>query len=283
MLFRSVLMAVDFEFKEKYDVNDLLTIITALRSPDGCPWDRAQTHTSIKKNFIEETYEVIEAINQNSTEGLREELGDVLLQIVLHTEMEREQNNFDFDDVCNDLCQKLVIRHPHVFGEVKADNEAEALLSWDNAKAKTKGVKRQSETMDSIPRELPALMRAQRVQSRAAKVGFDWRDSDGAFGKISEEINELQSAIVQGDKAHIAEEFGDLLFSCVNVSRFIDVDSEECLTAATDKFISRFKLVEQLAEEKGILMKTHQLKSLICFGIDQKKLWLKKPKRRKFK
>ena len=126
-------MAVDFEFKEKYDVNDLLTIIPALRSPGGCPCDRAQTHTSIKKNFIEETYEVIEAINMNSTDGLREELGDVLLQIVLHTEMEREQNNFDFDDVCNDLCQKLVVRHPHVFGEVNADNEAEALLSWDNA------------------------------------------------------------------------------------------------------------------------------------------------------
>lgn len=271
-------MAVDFEFKEKYDVNDLLTIITALRSPDGCPWDRAQTHTSIKKNFIEETYEVIEAINQNSTEGLREELGDVLLQIVLHTEMEREQNNFDFDDVCNDLCQKLVVRHPHVFGEVKADNEAEALLSWDNAKAKTKGVKRQSETMDSIPRELPALMRAQKVQSRAAKVGFDWRDSDGAFGKISEEINELQSAIVQGDKAHIVEEFGDLLFSCVNVSRFIDVDSEECLTAATDKFISRFKLVEQLAEEKGILMKNSSIEELDLLWDRSKEIMAEKAK-----
>ena len=198
----------------------------------------------------------------NSTDGPREALGDVLLQIVLHTEMEREQNNFDFDDVCNDLCQKLVVRHPHVFGEVNADNEAEALLSWDNAKAKTKGIKRQSETMDSIPKELPALMRAQKVQSRAAKVGFDWRDSNGAFSKLSEEINELQSAIVQGDKAHIGEEFGDLLFSCVNVSRFIETDSEECLTAATDKFISRFKLVEQLAEEKGILMKNSSIEEL---------------------
>lgn len=275
-------MAVDFEFKEKYDVNDLLTIITALRSPGGCPWDRAQTHTSIKKNFIEEAYEVIEAINMNSTDGLREELGDVLLQIVLHTEMEREQNNFDFDDVCNDLCQKLVVRHPHVFGEVNADNEAEALLSWDNAKAKTKGIKRQSETMDSIPKELPALMRAQKVQSRAAKVGFDWRDSNGAFSKLSEEINELQSAIVQGDKAHIAEEFGDLLFSCVNVSRFIEADSEECLTAATDKFISRFKLVEQLAEEKGILMKNSSIEELDLLWDRAKEIMAEKAKTEEF-
>ncbi len=255
-------MSVDFEFKDRYDINDLLKIITALRSPGGCPWDQAQTHTSIKKNFIEETYEVIEAINKNSTEGLREELGDVLLQIVLHTEMEREKDNFDFSDICNDLCQKLVVRHPHVFGEVEAANETEALLSWDNAKAKTKGVKKQSETMDSVPRELPALMRAQKVQSRAAKAGFDWRDSDGAFDKLQEEINELQEAIIQGEKAHVAEEFGDLLFSCVNVSRFINVDSEECLTAATDKFISRFKLVEQLAEEKGISMKNSTIEEL---------------------
>lgn len=255
-------MSVDFEFKDKYDVNDLLKIITALRSPGGCPWDRAQTHTSIKKNFIEETYEVIEAINKNSIDGLREELGDVLLQIVLHTEMEREKGNFDFNDVCNDLCQKLVVRHPHVFGEVSAADEAQALASWDNAKAKTKGVKKQSETMDSVPKELPALMRAQKVQSRAAKSGFDWRESSGAFDKLREEISELQEAIVQGEKPHIAEEFGDLLFSCVNVSRFIDVDSEECLTAATDKFISRFKLVERLAEEKGISMKDSTIEEL---------------------
>ncbi len=160
------------------------------------------------------------------------------------------------------MCQKLVVRHPHVFGEVEAANETEALLSWDNAKAKTKGVKKQSETMDSVPRELPALMRAQKVQSRAAKAGFDWRDSDGAFDKLQEEINELQEAIIQGEKAHVAEEFGDLLFSCVNVSRFINVDSEECLTAATDKFISRFKLVEQLAEEKGISMKNSTIEEL---------------------
>ncbi len=256
------MMAVDFEFKDKYDINDLLSIITALRAPDGCPWDMAQTHTSLKKNFIEETYEVIEAINQNSVAGLREELGDVLLQIVLHTEIEREQGNFNFDDICNELCQKLIIRHPHVFGDVRAENEEQALLSWDSAKAQSKGVKKQSDTMVSIPIELPALMRAQKIQSKAAKVGFDWENADGAFDKLFEEINELKTAISQGNKADIEEEFGDLLFSCVNISRFIKVDSEEALTASSNKFINRFKIVEQLAQKKGIIIKDASLDEL---------------------
>ncbi len=255
-------MAVDFEFKDKYDINDLISIVTLLRQPDGCPWDREQTHFSIKKNFIEETYEVIEAINKESTEGLQEELGDVLLQIALHCEMERERGSFSFDDVCNDICQKLVIRHPHVFGEVKADNCEEALLSWDAVKAQIKGQKNQSQSMQSIPLELPALMRAQKVQSKAAKVGFDWDSADGAFDKIQEEIDELKSAMAHGSSADIEDEFGDLLFSCVNVARFIKVDSEEALKGATDKFIKRFTLVEKLAEEKNMSMKDASLEEL---------------------
>lgn len=256
------MVAIEFELKDRYNFDDLISIITALRSPEGCPWDRVQTHTSLKKNFIEETYEVIEAINKESVDGLREELGDVLLQIALHTEIEREKGNFSFDDVCNDLCQKLVVRHPHVFGEVKANSVDEALSSWDNAKDATKGVKHQSEKMDSIPIELPALMRAQKVQSKAQKVGFDWEDVDGAFDKVAEEIDELKFAIKQGSSPNIEEEFGDLLFSCVNVSRFINVDSEEALTASTNKFIARFKIVERLAEEKGLSMKNSSIDEL---------------------
>lgn len=255
-------MAVEFEQKDKYSIDDLISIVTLLRAPGGCPWDQAQTHFSIKKNFIEETYEVIEAINKNSAEGLREELGDVLLQVALHCEMEREQGSFDFDDVCNDICQKLIIRHPHVFGDVKADDEKAALSSWDAVKLKTKGMKKQSESMSSIPMELPALMRAQKVQGKAAKVGFDWDNSEGAFNKIQEEINELITAMDQSDSSDIEEEFGDVLFSCVNVSRFIGVDSEEALTRATDKFIKRFTVVEQLAEQKGISMKDSSLEEL---------------------
>lgn len=255
-------MISDFEIKEKYDINDLLSVITALRSPDGCPWDRSQTHTSLKKHFIEETYEVIEAVNKGSVSGLREELGDVLLQVLLHTEIEREQGNFDFDDVCNELCQKLIIRHPHVFGDVKADTEEEALKSWDNAKAQSKGIKKQSTAMDSVPLELPALMRAQKVQSKAAKVGFDFESVDGAFEKVTEEIDELKQAVALGNRNDIELETGDLLFSCVNVSRFLDIDSEEALTAAVNKFIARFNTVEALAAENSISLEDSSVDDL---------------------
>lgn len=253
---------IDIDKKGKYNIDDLISIITFLRSPDGCPWDREQTHFSIKKNFIEETYEVIEAINKQDTDGLREELGDVLMQIMLHSEMEHEKGSFDFSDICDELCRKLIVRHPHVFGSVRADNVEEALVSWDAVKQELKGQKKQSQAMDSIPIELPALMRAQKVQHKAAKVGFDWEDSQGAFDKIQEEINELLIAMSHNSQAEIKDEFGDLLFSCVNVARFINVDSEEALKHATDKFISRFKKVEQLAEERGISMKDSSINLL---------------------
>lgn len=253
---------IDFEFKDRYDINDLISIIALLRTPQGCPWDREQTHESIKKNFIEETYEVIEAINKHSVEGLREELGDVLMQVALHCQMESECNNFDFNDVCNELCQKLVIRHPHVFGDVKAVNTQDALKSWDSVKQQTKGYKSRYQSMVSVPIELPALMRAQKVQEKASKAGFDWRDKDGAISKINEEINELLNAVEHNSQPEIEDEFGDLLFSCVNVSRFLNVDSEEALKKATDKFIKRFQIVEKLADEKGISMKESSLEEL---------------------
>lgn len=252
-------MSVDFEIKDSYNINDLIRLITVLRSPGGCPWDMKQTHESIKKNFIEETYEVIEAINKKDVAGLREELGDVLLQIMLHCEMEREKATFDFNDVVDELCKKLVERHPHVFGNKTAANSAEALDRWDEIKLKTKGMKKQSESMLKVPREFPALMRAQKVQQKAAKAGFDWSSSDGAFQKLQEEINELKIALSENNKAHIDEEFGDVLFSCVNVARFIGADSEEALTGATDKFIGRYLVVEKLAEERGIDMKTSSI------------------------
>lgn len=255
-------MAKEFVLKDKYNIDDLVAIIKVLRAPGGCPWDREQTHESIKKNFIEETYEVVEAINKQSTDMLREELGDVLLQIVLHSEMESENGNFSFDDVLNDIVQKLVVRHPHVFGEVVANNTAEALNSWDAVKLKTKGQKNQTESMLSVPRELPALMRAQKIQHKAAKIGFDWDNVGGAVDKLYEEIDELKTAMEQGKRFDIEDEFGDVLFSCVNIARFIDVDSEEALTASTDKFMSRFSLVEQMASEQGIDMKSSSIEEL---------------------
>lgn len=265
-------MSVDFEIKDKYDINDLISIVTVLRAPGGCPWDREQTHESIKKNFIEETYEVIEAINKKDAESLKEELGDVLLQVALHAEMEREKGSFDFNDVADDIVKKLVIRHPHVFGEVTANNASQALDSWDAVKLKTKGMKSQSESMIKVPRELPALMRAQKIQHKAAKSGFDWDSVDGAVDKLYEEINELKIAMSHNDKSEIKDEFGDVLFSCVNIARFIDVDSEESLTDATDKFMSRFIEAERMAKEQGIDMKASSIDELNALWDSAKKI-----------
>ncbi len=255
-------MIENFSFKEHYNVADLIDIVEILRSPEGCPWDREQDHKSIRRDFLEETYEVIEAINKNDKELLLEELGDVLLQVVFHTQIEREQGTFELSDVADGICKKMIERHPHVFGEVKADTSEQVLENWDVIKKRTKKQKSQTESMLSIPREFPALMRADKVQKKASKVGFDWDNADGAFDKISEELNELKTAVENGDKDNVHEELGDLLFSVVNVSRFVGVDSEEALTGATDKFIDRFSKVEKMAEERGMNMKETELAEL---------------------
>lgn len=255
-------MIDNFEFKNKYDINDLIEIVKILRSENGCPWDREQDHKSIRRGLIEETYEVIEAINKEDRELLKEELGDVLLQIVFHSQIEREEDSFDFSDVSDGVCKKMIERHPHVFGTVSVENTAEVLENWDEIKKQTKQQKSHTEIMLSIPRELPALMRADKVQHKASKAGFDWDNADGAFEKVEEELSELREAVKSGDGASIREELGDLLFSVVNVSRFINTDSEEALTGATDKFIDRFSAVEKMAREKGIDMKTAPLLEL---------------------
>ena len=262
-----------FEFKEKYDTDDLVNIIYLLRQPDGCAWDREQNHQSIKKNFIEETYEVVEAINKNSPQMLREELGDVLMQIALHAQMESEQGNFDYYDIVDDLCKKLIIRHPHVFGDAHCENSKEVLETWNSVKMKTKGQKTVNESMASVPKELPALMRAQKVQSKAAGAGFDWSEVSGAIEKVYAECDELIDAIENKSKNEQFDELGDLIFSCVNVSRFINVDSEEALNLATNKFISRFTIVENLAGERGIDMKTASLEELDRLWEEAKKLY----------
>lgn len=253
---------VDFEFKSNYNVNDLVQIMMLLRSPGGCPWDAEQTHESIRKNLIEETYEVIEAIDNKNRELLCEELGDLMMQIVFHSQMEEEAGTFTFDDVCDGICKKLIIRHPHVFGETVVNSVGDVLDNWDAIKRQTKGQKSTGESMASVPRQLPALMRAEKLQHKAAKVGFDWSDVSGALDKVSEEAAELKAAIEAGDNANQYEELGDLLFSAVNVSRFIDCDPEEALTSASDKFLARFIKVEQLAAERGIDMKAASLEEL---------------------
>lgn len=253
---------VDFKQKECYNIQDLVEIIRLLRAPGGCPWDAEQTHESIKKNLIEETYEVIEAVNKNDKELMCEELGDLLMQVVFHAQMEAEEGTFDFNTVADGVCKKLVERHPHVFGEVTVGGVDDVLTNWDAIKRKTKGQKTATDSMFSVPRELPALMRATKLQKKAADVGFDWPDVGGALDKLSEEIAELRAAIDAGDRANIKEELGDILFSAVNVSRFVKADAEEALTDASDKFLARFTQVEALANERGIDMKNSTLEQL---------------------
>lgn len=253
---------VDFKQKECYNIEDLVEIIRLLRAPGGCPWDAEQTHESIKKNLIEETYEVIEAVNKDDKELMCEELGDLLMQVVFHAQMEAEAGTFDFDNVADGVCKKLVERHPHVLGEVSVSGVDDVLTNWDAIKRKTKGQKTTTESMFSVPRELPALMRATKLQKKAADVGFDWPDIGGALDKLEEEIAELRAAIGAGDKQNIKEELGDILFSAVNVSRFVKADAEEALTDASDKFLARFTQVEALANERGIDMKNSTLEVL---------------------
>ncbi len=264
-------MAVSFTFKDTYGMDDLLEIMRLLRSPEGCPWDREQTHESIRSDFLEETHEALEAIGNADAAALEEELGDVLLQVVFHARIEEEKGVFSFADVVDGICKKLIIRHPHVFGQETADSAGQVLRNWDAIKRETKGGKTQAELLGSVPRTLPALMRAAKVQSRARRVGFDWPDVSGALEALDSETRELKEAIAQGDATHVEEELGDLLFSAVNVSRFIHADAEQALTDATDKFIRRFAAVERLAGDRGIDMQDASLEELDALWAEAKR------------
>ena len=240
---------VDFQYKDSYGVKDLEEIVRLLRAPGGCPWDREQTHQSIRRNFLEEAYEAVEAIDEGSPEHLKEELGDVLLQVVFHALMEQEAGRFDLDAVADGICKKLIFRHPHVFGEVSVSGTGEVLSNWEELKRKEKGQATNTDALEAVARSLPALWRAEKVQKKAKKAGFDWPDVSGALDKLSEELEELKTAVAEG--TNVEEELGDLLFSAVNVSRFVKVDTEEALNRATDKFIGRFRKVEEEAARQG--------------------------------
>ena len=240
---------MDFLQKEKYNVEDLLSIVHTLRSPGGCPWDQEQTHASIRQNFIEETYEAVEAIDLCDAELLREELGDVLLQIVLHAEMEAEAECFTFQDVCDGICKKLIYRHPHVFGQVQALSPNQALKNWETLKNAEKGRETAADRLDSVPNGLPAAMRASKVQKRAAAFGFTYDSPLAALQDLESELQELREAMAQG--VGQAEEAGDVLFSAVNVARLLGLDAELVLTSSTDKFANRVKAVEAMADAHG--------------------------------
>ena len=240
---------VDFTFKEKYTYEDLLEIMRILRCPEGCVWDREQDHKSIRRSFIEETYEAVEAIDNDDPVLLQEELGDVLLQVVFHAQIEAEARRFTMDDVADGICKKMIYRHPHVFGSVEVKNSDEVLTNWDALKQKEKRQKSTTETLESVARSLPGLIRAEKVQHKAAKVGFDWDEVSGALDKVREETAEVARAI-DGD-GDPSEELGDLLFAVVNVARFLETDPEDAINRTTDKFIRRFAQVEQAAKDAG--------------------------------
>lgn len=265
---------MEFQFKDNYTFDDLVEIVRCLRLPDGCPWDKEQTHKSIRQDFIEETYEVVEAIDNDDAAGLREELGDVLLQVVFHAQIEREKGVFDINDVADEVCKKMIIRHPHVFGEVKADTTEKVLENWDAIKMQTKAQRTQSEVLDSIARSLPAVMRAQKMQKKAAKVGFDFSDAHEASLKVGEELSELLEAVDAGDEDAKAEEAGDLLFAAVNVVRLAGVNGEKALYDACEKFLARFGEVERLMTEQGRSFEECSISELDSFW-DQAKESLK--------
>ena len=250
---------VDWEFKEKYDLNDFIRIIDVLRGPGGCPWDIKQTHESLKVNAVEEAWEVVDAIDEGSAAHLREELGDLLMQVIFHASIEKERGGFTLDDVADEAVKKLVHRHPHVFADVKADTPEEVLTNWDAIKRADRGQQSTASVMDGIPKGLPGLMRSQKIQNKAGKLGFDWPDVSGAMDKLREEVGELQEGIDAGDVENIKEEIGDALFSVVNVARFFKVDSEECMHAACAKFIRRFRYLEEGAARRGLRLEDMSL------------------------
>lgn len=235
--------------KQRYDVDDLVMLVEVLRSEQGCPWDREQDHHSIRKDLIEETYEVIEAIDTENPVLLREELGDLLLQVVFHARMETEKSVFDLKDVANDVCVKLIHRHPHVFGAVIANTSEQVLANWEQIKSEEKERVTVTDKLRAIPPMLPALMRAEKVGKKAKC--FDFADENEVMEKLTEELEELKDAIANGTQAEREEEMGDLLLTVTSLCRKLRIEPEVALNRATDKFIDRFDTVESIVLKNG--------------------------------
>lgn len=253
-------IVLDFLCKESYDLRDFVALVSYLRSPNGCPWDQVQTHESIRRNFLEETYEACEAIDAGDLVHMREELGDVLMQVLFHTDIEREAGHFDIDDVADAACKKLVYRHPHVFRRDEPDAP-----DWDTMKQRERAQTTTAEAMDSVARSLPALWRCDKIQSKAAKTGFEWPDVHAALDKVDEETRELRAAVVSGDAEAIGDELGDLLFAAVKVARFASIDPEQAAHAACEKFIRRFSAMETAAANDGTALEQCTLAQMLTF------------------
>jgi len=261
----------------KYNLDSLREIMAQLRSPNGCPWDQKQTHQSLIKYLLEETYEVIDAINQAEPKLLAEELGDLLLQIVFHAQIAEENQHFTLDDSIQSICEKLIRRHPHVFGDRQVESVSDVLRNWEEIKKQEANNQYRTSLLDGIPAHLPALARAEKVQSKAAKVGFQWDEVDGALDKLTEELGEFKEAIANHSTIAIEDELGDLLFSIVNVARYLDANPELALQNTTNKFIQRFKYIEERAQELGQELDKMSLAEMDQLWDEAKVYFRKKP------
>lgn len=231
--------------KEHYDISDLLAIMEFLRAPDGCPWDRVQTHESIRRNMIEEAYEVVDAIDQNDLEGMKEELGDVLMQVVFHARIEEEKGNFNFDEVTDGVCKKLVFRHPHVFACEKADDDRGAIISWEAQKKVEKAQKTQADSMRSVPQMMPALIRGSKLQEKAARSGMDWKNELQALTDAEQALHAVRCAAENKDQKALNAAIGRLLFDVVGTARLCEVEPEAALTHTSNAFLNAFAAYEE--------------------------------------
>lgn len=258
--------------KEKYDIGDLLAIMKILRGENGCAWDREQDHHSIRMDVLEEAYEVMEAIDSENPDSLKEELGDLLLQVVFHSEIENEKSVFAFDDVCDGICKKLIYRHPHVFGNIHVENSAEVLKNWDSLKSKSKGEQTATERLESVPKLLPALMRGEKVCKRASNAGIECIKPEDAVDNIKCSVSRLEKAISVSKEDDIEIKLGELLFACCNLARLLKKDSEKALTDAVNRFIMQFRQIEETALQQGISigeMPVEELKALYSLGNEE--------------
>ena len=232
--------------EKKYkNLEELIDVVAKLRAPDGCPWDREQTHTSLRPNMLEEAYEAVDAIDENDMAHLREELGDVLLQVLLHSQIASESNEFTLDDVAKELKEKLIHRHPDVFGTAKINNADDVLKTWDKLKSEEKTERKSA--MDGLSRSQAALISAQKISKRAVKTGFEWPNEESLYDCVMSEIEEFKEAEIEKDKNHMEEEMGDILFAIVNLARWNKIDAEQALLKANKKFEKRFRKMEDLA------------------------------------
>jgi tetrapyrrole methylase family protein/MazG family protein len=257
--------------QEKTGFDRLMEIMRKLRAPGGCPWDAEQSHESLKRYLLEECYEVIEAIDANDMAHLKEELGDLMLQPIFHAAIAEEKGEFTIDDVLDTINEKLIRRHPHVFGEEKVKSADEQVANWERIKKKEKGAERKS-ALAGVPPQMPALMKAHKVTEKAARVGFDWEHVDQVFAKVLEELHELEETMVSRDQERMEAELGDLLFATVNLGRFLAVDPEEALRKTISRFTSRFTHVEETLHKRGVPLQEATLEEMDKLWEEAKKI-----------